>query len=135
MKNFDSFYSQWSDHWTFEISIKYHAVNIDSNSIWNLQHCWNCQNIFVSSRFCSYYIYGNYTISLSVEKRRKILFYTLMGSIRPFFSLSSEGELIDLSGWVARTRGYLRFWDLFCPTGKQRRRESKHLFPSRYAAC
>ena len=32
-------------------------------------------------------------------------FVTFMGSIRPFFSLSSEGELIDLSGWVARTRG------------------------------
>ena len=44
-------------------------------------------------------------ISPSVGKRKKILFYTFMGSIRPFFSLSSEGELIDLSGWVARTRG------------------------------
>ena len=42
----------------------------------------------------------------------KILFYTFLGSIRPFFSLSSEGELIDLSGWVARIRGYWRFWDL-----------------------
>ena len=47
--------------------------------------------------------------NLNLEKG-KTLFLYCMGSLHPFISLCPEGEHIDLSSWVSRTRERILFY-------------------------